>query len=144
MLFSIEKLENATASSIKQGEEASSGLEWLVVELADQSNDGTCLPRVLPSVAFLNVNEICIMGGQGNEGLLGDVILFDTQTEEVRTAVGNFAGLLQFCGTGHGQNCTMFQDNVAIALVQNVTQGKSYLIQYTKGQSILKVINQFQ
>ena len=80
MLFSIEKLERA-ASNTKQGvegEEASSGLEWLVVELADQSNDGTCLPRVLPSVAFLNVNEICIMGGQGNEGLLGDVILFDT------------------------------------------------------------------
>ena len=48
------------------------------------------------------------MGGLGNDGPLGDVILFDTTTESVKTVVGNFAGLLSFSGTGKGQNCVMF------------------------------------
>ena len=63
-------------------------MEWQVVQLRNQQDsEGTCLPRVLPSVNFLNMNEICIMGGQGNDGPLGDVILFNTETEEAKTTV---------------------------------------------------------
>ena len=40
------------------------------------------------------------MGGTGNDGQLGDVILFNTETEEAITTVQNFAGLLSFSASG--------------------------------------------
>lgn len=83
---------------------------------------------MLPCVTFLNCHEVCIMGGIGNEGPLGDVILFDIGTEQVKTVVGNFAGLLAFSANGRGKNCALFSENVAIALVENEEMGKTFVV----------------
>ena len=83
---------------------------------------------MLPCVTFININEICIMGGVGEDGPLGDVILFDTNTETIKTVVGNFAGLLSFSANGRGQNCAMFTENVVVALVENEDTQKTSII----------------
>lgn len=117
MLFSIEKLCCAGKANLDRprspegparpdGNQSmmSEQSEWQLLQLrnVDTNGSSSCFPRILPSVSFLNVDEVCIMGGQGQEGPLGDVILFNVQTEEVKTVVGNFAGLLTFSGTGRG------------------------------------------
>ena len=77
--------------------------QWQTITLSNVTPGGDqFLPRILPSVCFLNCNEICIMGGMSDEGPLGDVILFDIVNENVKTAVGNFAGLLAFSAPGFG------------------------------------------
>ena len=53
------------------------------------------MPRWNPAVCILNADEIVIMGGltdtlEEEESCLGDVILFNIQTERVHKRVQNF------------------------------------------------------
>ena len=41
-------------------------------------------PRAFPAVAPLNGREIVVMGGRTAFNFVGDVLIFDTETEEMR------------------------------------------------------------
>lgn len=78
-------------------------------------------PRWLPAVSMLNSQEIVIMGGNGfvddEYTSLGDVLLFDQQTEQITKKVQNFAGLLQFQAVGN--KCVQYEEDTVVALVED-------------------------
>ena len=100
------------------------------------------LPRWSPCVSILNSTEIVIMGGNGyiddDLSSLGDVYLLDSQSDRIEKKVTNFPGLLQFNSAGN--KCAQFQSDNVVALVEDVDQTKTIVVEFKKGQRMVKTI----
>lgn len=70
---------------------------------------------------MMNSSEIVIMGGNGfvddEFSSLGDVYIFNTESEQIEKKVQNFAGLLQFQAIGN--KCAQFDLDTVIAVVED-------------------------
>ena len=67
-------------------------------------------PRAFPGVASFGDNKIAIIGGfhfdeVGDQTMMGDVILFDTNVLSAEKPVRDLPGLLQFCSIGNQAFC---------------------------------------
>ena len=60
-----------------------STVQWLLIELTNN----ILSPQTNTVVAPLNETEIVIMGGRDISGYLGDVIVFNTQTQKFQNVV---------------------------------------------------------
>ena len=96
-LSSVEKMINAGGP--QQGMS-----HWQMINFTEAQ----LFPRWSPCISMLTSTEIVIMGGNSYNdddelSSLGDVYIFNMQTEKVERRVQNFAGLLQFHSVGN--NC---------------------------------------
>ena len=98
------------------------------------------LPRFSPAVSMLNSDEIVVMGGNSfvddEYTSLGDVMLFNTQSETFERKVQNFPGLLQFHSPGN--KCAQFEADTVVALVEDEEQTKTMVVEYKKGTRVVK------
>ena len=91
-------------------------------------------------MAPLNDNEIVVMGGCDKSGFLGDVIVFNTQTQQCQNVVQDSAFKFEACSN----QCAKTNLNTVVALVHK--DGKSSLptlIKWTKGESAFTISRTF-
>lgn len=81
-------------------------------------------PRYAPAISMLNGTEILIMGGNSyvddDLSSLGDVMIFNVETNQVERKIQNFPGLLAFQAVGN--KCAQYEPDTVVALVENVDQ----------------------
>ena len=91
---------------------------------------------------MLSSTEIVIMGGNSyvddELSSLADVYIFDLQTDGLERRVQNFPGLLQFHSIGN--KCAQFLSDNVVALVEDCEQTKTIVVEYKKGQRMVKTI----
>ena len=75
----INTIESLNARKLINGDQAS----WCAFNLTS----GQITPRRLSLVAPIDRNEIAILGGNSEDGNLGDVIVLNTQTKTAQTVV---------------------------------------------------------
>ena len=89
------------------------------------------------------------MGGMGivddEYDVLGDVYIFSTENETLERKIQNLPGLIQFQALGN--KVAQFEENVIVALVENdfetENEQQTYVVEYKKGQKIVKQIHTF-
>ena len=96
-------------------------------------------PRWLPAATALNENEIVITGGctylDDEIECLGDVILFNIESEQAQKVIKNYAGLLQFCAPNNQIACV--DDNTIVCFGENLDDQEGYIVEYKKGGKML-------
>ena len=99
-------------------------------------------PRYAPAVAMLNNAEILIMGGNSyvddDLSSLGDVMIFNVETQQIERKIQNFPGLLSFQAVGN--KCMQFEPDTVVALVEDVEQTKAMVVEYKKGTKMVRCL----
>ena len=101
-------------------------------------------PCTNTAVAPLNDTEIAILGGY-NEGRLGDVLIFDTNTEKC-VKVDTEGSLLfrlfvgQYKFFAFSNQCAKSGMNKVVAFVVDNDDGNPSVIEWTKGESAVTII----
>ena len=88
-------------------------------------------------MAALNEVEVLVLGGYDSNQLVGDAVIFDTETEQChKVAVDASFEFYAF-----GNQCMVAQSNQMIALVKN-NRDIPQIVRYTRGESSVEVVHE--
>lgn len=94
---------------------------------------------------MLNGTEVLIMGGNSyvddDLSSLGDVMIFNVETNQVERKIQNFPGLLSFQAIGN--KSAQYEPDTVVALVENVDQTQTMVVEFKKGTKMVRCLQKF-